>query len=148
MVNVVEIGMQGPRGAPGATGHDGLSFYGAYVANQNLLAGQPICISRANGKAILADASVYTSSFVVGCAETNANVGFPVGVIAGRLELPNWTSVAGQQFLTPGVPYFLKAGGGITVTAPQRPACAASVMVGVAASPTTLAIAPYRPFLL
>lgn len=139
-------GVAGPAGPIGPTGP--MTSAGTFVASQSLLAGQPVRISRANGQAGLANAAVYTDSFITGLASTSVAAGFPVVVALGRWDMADWAAVAGTTLLTVGMPYFLKPGGGITTTAPSKPNSMASAFVGTAVATTALFVSPGNPLLL
>ena len=142
-INLLAVGegIQGPPGPPGGSP-------GAYIAERDIRAGQPVRVSRATGKAGIADAAAYPDAFVIGCAAADALAGFPVDVLLERVLLVDWTSIAGQPTLSAGTLYFLRAGGGITPVAPARPSSVASTVVGMAAAPNVLFVKPANPVLL
>lgn len=145
MTEILEVATQGPPGPPGI---DGAAALGSYVASENVPQGMPMYVSRSTGQVGAADAGVYVKSFVLGCAVLAAVTGFPVQLTKGKVELNDWTAVAGQAHLTPGLPYFLKPGGGITASVPAGPVSKSSTVVGVAMSATALMVEPNPPLLL
>ena len=145
-ISIVPLG-RGVQGPPGPAGASGAST-GIYIADNAILIGQPVRISRATGKAGPANASVYSDSFIMGFAAASASAGFSVQLTFGLFTLPDWTAIAGQALLLPGVPYFLRTGGGITTATPDRMTYAASVFVGVAVSQTVFFIDPKTPMML
>lgn len=145
MTEMMEVAMQGPPGAPGAPGEVDA---GTAVAGEFLARGMPLYLSRATGQAGVADAAVYTKSFVAGYATANTAAGFVVTLAFGAVEMADWSAVAGTPLLLPGVPYFLKPGGGLSASPPAKPASAALTVVGSSLSPTRLMVRPMQPFLL
>lgn len=119
------------------------------IAGEALDLGNILTVSRATGQALLADAGMYTKSFVLGYAQGTTKVGFPVVLVDGPLTLGNWEGLAGTSNLSPGMPYFLShlTPGTITITPPTTPAVA-SCCIGIASSVNTLVIKPSRPILL
>ena len=118
------------------------------VTSQNVLKGQPLYVSRSNGLAGVADAAVYTQSFVVGFANADTLSGFAAPVTNGVCTLTDWTSIAGTATLSAGQPYFLATGGGITLTAPDKSTAQALVCIGTAITTATLDFDPDQPILL
>jgi hypothetical protein len=131
--------------AVGVPGRDGDAAPIEAVADIPMLAGQPVAIDRATGRMIKADASFKPAAFVVGLLAAPVDQGFIASAAPSRLTLADWSAIAGAAQLAPGQPYFLAAGGGLTVT---PPASACVVMIGKAVSPTTMLIAPQPPIQL
>lgn len=144
---VVEVkGLVGLKGDKGSDG--GIPTVGIFVANTDIKKGQPLYLSRANGKADIADSASYTKSFVIGFADNDTVAGFPVTVIAGICTLADWTDIAGYPALNKGETYFLKAGGGITTDIPHSSTNQALVNIGIALSATDLRFNPSQPIFL
>lgn len=103
-----------------------------------------------SGQADLAQANTLTTGAIVGFAASSVAVGVAVPYFTeGVLELPDWSLVAGSQFLSPGRAYFLSPDqpGQITVNAPTETGCVV-VRVGTALSSTALDIEIQQAFLL
>jgi hypothetical protein len=130
-------------GPPGPRGSDADNIRIQAVAATDLLRGTPVAISRATGQFITADASYKPAAFVVGLLDSAVAAGFVGNAAPSRLTLTDWTAVTGSAQLQRGLPYFLAAGGGLTVTPPVSPSCIA--LVGQALDPTTLLIEPQPP---
>jgi hypothetical protein len=116
------------------------------VVAQDLSAGVPVAISRANGKMILADADYKPSAFVVGILTEDTANGFVGHAAPDRVTITDWTAATGSPALLAGQSYFLKSGGGLTTSPPGAGACL--VLVGIALSGTTLRIDVQPPIQL
>ena len=119
----------------------------ATVAAVDLAQGLPVTVSRANGQLLPARADTYALAFVTGLAGSDTAQGFTCQPQVGNVTLTDWTDIAGQPTLFSGVPYFLAATGGLTVS-PFAPVGSCITRVGIAASPTTLAVQPSDPITL
>jgi len=142
---VSHAGIQGP---PGPRGEAGGALVGTVVAAVPLTAGDIVYCDRATRQLGIADAVVYTQSFVLGFVASDCAAGFAAEVHTGQLAIADWTRLAGTPHLLPGLPYFLRPGGGITSSRPTAPASAAVAVVGVAVSPSELHISPTLPIQL
>jgi hypothetical protein len=118
----------------------------AAVAAQNLPAGVPVAISRANGKMILADADYKPSAFVVGLLTETVASGFVGHASPDRVTLDDWTAATGSPALLQGQTYFLKSGGGLTTVLPGAGSCV--VLLGIAVSAATLQLDVQPPIQL
>lgn len=138
------IGPRGPTGPQGDVGPVGppSGSVGA-VADVDFVQGAPVAISRATGHAINADAGYKPTAFVVGLAGADTLTGFVVTAEDGSFDMADWSAVTGSAHLSPGLPYFLGVGGGLTIDPPVSPNCL--TLVGVAASLTTLNVYPASP---
>ncbi|MFZ5832701.1 MAG: hypothetical protein ACOY3P_21650 [Planctomycetota bacterium] len=88
-------------------------------ANEPITAGMPLYEVSGFVRVGLAQAGTAGRVRVVGLAITSVEAGVAVTFIAkGRLELADWTAVAGTATLTPGAVYYLGGSGGLTLTAP------------------------------
>lgn len=116
------------------------------TAQADIFTGAAVALNRANGHALLGDPAYKPNAFVVGLAVAAVASGFPVQIQTGLFSLPDWTAVAGTATLTPGLPYFLGAGGTITSAPPSAPDCV--TLIGLATGPTTLSINPDPPLQL
>jgi hypothetical protein len=141
-LQVVEIGIQGVAGRDGSNG-----ILGNFVANQDIVQGMPVYISRANGQIGIANAASYTQSLIAGFTVSAVNSGFTVDIKSGVSTLSDWTAIAGTATLQKGQLYFLSLNGGITTT-PDRTTAQAIVSIGEALSATTLFFNPSNPILL
>lgn len=108
------------------------------VANETLVAGFPIAISRADGKMIKAIASYKPSAFVAGVLISNVVGGFVGPFSADRVILSDWSFVTGSVSLLPGRSYFLGNTGGLSLNPPGSGSCV--VLVGTAIDATTLLV--------
>jgi hypothetical protein len=111
-------------------------------------AGQPVHVHIASAKLMRSDSSVYAMTSVIGLCVTDTADGFAADVALKRLELSDWTSATGSAALTPGANYFLDSHPGKMTTTPPNTPGLSCVIVGVAASPTKMAIHPSTPILL
>ena len=132
---------------PGARGRDGGGTVQA-LAGFAGVPGQPVYVSRTDGRLYAANASTYLSSFVVGLVTAGTQTGFQAEAKRGVFTLPDWTAVTGAALLLPGQVYFLSPAGLLTTVLPTKPLAAALVRVGEAVSSTTLDANPSPPILL
>lgn len=116
------------------------------VSNEDILAGFPVAVNRANGKLIKAVASLKSSAFVVGLLLTDVSSGFVGSFSASRIQLNDWTAVTGSQHLLPGQTYFLSSSGGLTTNPPSSPSCI--TIVGNAIDVTTFSVGIRPPIQL
>lgn len=128
--------------AVGMPGRDGASTNAEAVAAADLAAGVPVAVDRATGKFVAADAAWKPIAFAAGLLSAGVAEGFVGSATTGRLTLADWTAATGTAQLSPGVSYFLAAGGGLT---PVPPASACVALIGKALNPTTLLIDPQPP---
>ncbi|WP_158810262.1 hypothetical protein [Beijerinckia sp. L45] len=134
----VELAKQKPAGD---------SFGLATPLAQDVVAGQPLAISRATGQLVLARADTYALAFVAGLAPADEAAGFALQPGRGTVTIADWSAITGAAQLSPGQPYFLAAAGGMT-TAALSPGALCVARVGIAASPSTLIVDPFDPILL
>lgn len=130
--------------AVGMPGRDGTGAAAPVeaVASGDMAAGTPVAIDRSTGQLIAADAAFKPAAFVAGLLSAAVVAGFVGSAAQDRLTLADWSAIAGTARLSPGVPYFLAVGGGLTAAAPAS-ACVA--MVGTALDSATLLIDPQPP---
>ena len=142
-----ERGRDGENGASqrGPRGHDGQTVI---IENQSSVAavfdstaskGQAVYVS-GDGHVDLASASSLTTAGVVGLAASNVAAGL-AGIITdnGEIEIDDWSSVLGTQFLTPGLPVFLsETPGMLSHSPPTQAADICVVVVGRGLSATRL----------
>lgn len=121
----------------------------APIADQNTLAGSPVCVSTA-GHAALARANAAGTAFCIGIAQQFALSGAPVYArYVGPVELTTaeWDAIAGTSGgLTTGATYYLSStsAGKLTSVAPSASGSFV-VAVGVATSRTTLLVGQHVP---
>lgn len=132
-------------GVPGPPGL-GLDIAFEAVADVAAPMGLPLATSRGNGHLIRADAANKPAATVAGLANAPTSIGFAATAVRGTLTLTDWSAIAGTATLAVGQIYFLAAGGGLTTIPPASPNCL--VIVGSAASPTTLLVDPQPPIQL
>lgn len=108
------------------------------VANEDISAGFPVAISRANGKILKAVASYKPSAFVAGLLITDVAMGFVGSFSPSRLMLTDWSAVTGSVNLLPGRTYFLGNNGGLDFNPPGVGSCA--VVIGMAVDGNTLLV--------
>jgi hypothetical protein len=104
--HVVYVGIQGPPGAQGEGGSGGGLESSAEI-DISCAAGQPLYV-KTTGHLGLAQADSLMTAQVVGLSKSNviASTGATY-ILAGILELLDWTVVIGTQELAPGMNYFL-----------------------------------------
>lgn len=105
---------------------------------------------KASGHVALAKADAAGTAHAAGLATSDALTGFSCAYTAdGKIELADWTSILGSQYLTPGSTYYLSpdAAGILTAIAPTSSGHYV-VRVGRAASSTVLIIEIAPPILL
>ena len=109
IVVVTDSGLQGPAGL-------NASLLLLEVECEEVIPskGWPIAINRATGKGILARADNYVKSFVIGFSKDYCAAGFIVELERYAVELTDWTSMIGSQYLIPGLTYHLALTGGMS----------------------------------
>lgn len=139
-VQVFETGPQGQAGA---------STILSVLFTQSAKAGQPIYLSRANGRAGLADASSPLTGLVVGLANEDVNATFVGDVFcSGPLVLTDWTEATGSVSLSTGSNYFLDSVAGKLTTTVQTASGHVNTYIGQAVNATTLFVSPEKPITL
>jgi hypothetical protein len=121
---------------------------GTFVAGQNIQLGAPVYLSRLTNKIMIADSSVYQSSFVIGYVVSAVLLGFAVEVKTGSLTLTDWSAITGSVQLDIGALYFLSLNGLLSTAKPTQPTDAAIILVGQATSATTMFYKPTLPLQL
>lgn len=137
-------GPQGPPGPPGPSG-------GAIPVQMDVAvrAGQPVAISLVTGHGVLASAGATWSSQVIGLAQEDTSVGFYASALAdGALTLADWTIPTGSATLTPSAVYYLHTTAGLLTTESNLGRGTSVARVGIAVSPTTLAVSVMPTVLL
>ncbi|GJE42074.1 hypothetical protein [Methylobacterium soli] len=117
------------------------------AAGEDIAAGMPVALSRADSTLRIARADTYPLAFVVGLAAVDVGTGFAGRGVRTYVTLPDWTEVAGTPSLAVGQTYFLAPEGGIAVMPPILPG-QCSVRVGNAIAAQTLAFIQADPILL
>jgi hypothetical protein len=112
-----------------------LACVGYHVCGQALVAGDPVAWSNSANTLVRGDATVTTSSRIIGIAAQSAAAGSPVPIV--KRGLAQNVFVGG----TPGAPVFLNSGGGLTATAPTG-ASLTLVRVGWLSNATDVDVAP------
>ncbi len=130
----------GPKGDPGVS-----DYVGTFVAGQDIVAGQPVYISRQNRLLMVADSSTYLSAFVIGFAVEDIKAGFAGDVKKGDFTLSDWTELAGAASLQPGYPYFLNGRGMLSYVPPT---VGGFIAIGEALTAQTLFFKPSFPIQL
>ncbi len=130
----------GPQGPPGIS-----DYVGTFVAGQDILAGQPVYISRLNSLLMVADSNSYLSAFVIGFAVIDIASGFAGDVKKGDVTFADWTSLTGTASLQPGYPYFLNGRGTLSYLPPTA---GGFICIGEALTAQTLYFKPTFPIQL
>jgi hypothetical protein len=136
----------GPPGIQGPPGPADSEVVASIVTSADVVRGEPLAFNLATSQWSRADASNFALAAVVGLAEVDTLLGFPVDAVIGNMTLADWSAITGTVSLTPGF-YFLAEGGGLTTAAPFTTG-ATVVQVGFAARPDTLWIDPQPRILL
>lgn len=110
--------------------------------------GQVVYAGAVDGYARRASASALPPSLIIGVAQTGAGPGFMFSVARDYLQLNDWTTIIGTQYLTPGGIYFLSTTPGMATQTPSYAVGSVISRLGVAVSADTLAIKPAAPILL
>lgn len=117
-------------------------------AIEGIAAGMPVFGVSGLPQAGLARADTLAKSRVIGVAWVAAESGYAVTFgDSGKLELLDWTAIAGSAGLTPNAIYYLGNSGGITTIAPTASGLFL-VEIGQAVSATVLNVGVKRPILL
>ena len=108
-------------GPPGTPGLDSQTARVDAIASVALGVGMPVAVNQTTGQFRLADAAYKPYAFVAGLCDATTAAGFIAHAARNSLMLVDWTVATGAVNLSPGSVYYLKVGGGLTVTPPTSP---------------------------
>lgn len=137
-LQIIEVGIQGPMGPPGANGATG--GLQSFLAGQ-ILSGHRVVTANALGKLIYADCTIADhAAKVVGITIGSAAIDVLTQITAyGELTEPTWTWTAGQII-------YLGRSGNLLTT--PDPAAAFILLLGFALTPTKIFIHPREPIFI